>query len=302
MVALTPQYNLTVSLESAKDIADNLRLIDDDFDDERDRVSYAGKHFEITTIDDYVLVTTIADIVPKTGLTADELYQCEDHDELFSKIFDEYLSSVHLRDVLQSVSVGNSIHRFEIPVSDPDPMSMVSEEDEFTPTSMEYRTETIDMEKQLDNVAVGSEQRSGLSIEDVCQDLASTISYKIEQALDVDMVVVDDTVYDLVFDIKEDQFNPDVAIVGSDVLDSDIENGLYNLEILEDEWIRDNELIIADSDHVGYECVWSEPEIEVTAPLELGGREQQFTPLRVDFKQAKNWLTVEEGAIARTLV
>jgi len=301
-----PPLSTTLSVTRADQLGQEFRRMDDRFLTEADRVKYADEYDEIKTIDDYIMVTAVADIIPEIELTVGHLFDARDREELLSAIFFEYFDNIELREIFQRMAVDDMNQRLEIPTASPDIAAPTDPDESFPTQDMEYETKTVDRTKYGGQTVIGSTRPQFISIQELCQNFVELIA---EEVLEVvpnprsGDKTGNDAVLEAIHEIESNMYRPDILIGGEDTLENEyitemVEPGT-EFDLYESDFLIDDEIIVASSDHFGYECVWSEPTIQLSSPLKYDTTDISFTPIEFRVSTAMNWMSVMEDAITR---
>lgn len=304
-----PPYNPQILPVRAKQLAKECRAIAENNpqpDVVREQMHFLGAVNWVTNLSDAIIVQVIAESIPDTGLTVDEIYRVESWDELTMLVFNEYLDDP-VRDLFRAVDISSQVYEFVVPEDNVFAApTMMSEDDEFPMNEQTFTTHTLGY-----NTYSAKTQLGGVGGHRTLNDLAGRFSQDaigdlVELLPDAEhtdgTVEFDEHILDAMDSITCDGYYPD-KVIARDKRDiggsfnTSVET-IFGMEIECSDYVRPGTAIIADSDHVGYEGIWDSGEARSHDPWNRNlDPEIPFQPIQVDYQQRTNGIVLNEDAV-----
>lgn len=309
--SISPPYNPQIIPVRAKQLAGELRQIAEDSNNSwarHEQMEFLNAVHWVRNLSDAVLVQVIAESVPETSITVDDIYRVESWDELTSLVFDEYLDDP-VRDLFQKMAIEQSAQMFEIPVEQSPVMSPMSEGDEFPLNEMTYETKTLEMNRYNTSTVLGITGRRYSSLNEIADEFARmVVDGLVDKLPDRDEFEygrsIDDIVYDSMMQINKSGGRADSMVMHPDIeLGDDMElmlSDMINSDIQTSEYLQPQTAILADTDRMGYEGIWSEDDIGVFDPaIRRYGKTDAdaFNPIQIDYRQRTNGIVLDDDAV-----
>lgn len=313
MSAFEPAFSVTIEPEHAQMVAKRIRQYEEKTISDLNRVEFASRSPLVNTVDDYLIVSVLADdVLELTTLELADLFDHESRWSLVSTIATAYLETVATREIFGKYRVDTSAARFEFPTSDNMTVpSALEEGDAFEPTSMDWETVTVSPHRYRVGSVIGStlEPRPTFieSIDELCGLLYREIDEALPDATQMDEDETIDDLYDAYIELEAANYRPDTIIVpqktsmprGESIHETVKNHFGHECEIHTSIWQPLSEVIFASSDHVGYETHFSDLEGEIDDAVLTQTSDDPFEPIQIRLFQKLNWVVTQEDAVAR---
>lgn len=281
---------------SIKAIADH--TADEDIPNERTRLHYIEDTFpEVTTAADYLRISALIDVPERTECTPVELLDSATITELLNTAFTAYMDTLSERALFQQIDVETDRYQYEI--MSPSKTMPVTTQDEFSSENLSesFETKTVKCSTRSISSRVGSYNQHR-SIFEKLWKLTVELSnqyYETLPSTSTDDDGLATVINEAIYEITEAGFRPDIVVVPRGV-DTSLDS-IYGLDVIGSRWISGSDILVADSDHYGYETVFQEPRIRTSRPRQLSATPFDVFEINVDL--GLSWIDVQPNAITR---
>lgn len=308
MLQESTPWNRTISLETARIVADRLHQIE--FEDELDRVGYFTSFDDVSTVDDYLTVTTLADTVPDTNLTDEEVFEFDNRTDLLSSVIRARTEQVGLDQLFRTFDARDReiIEIEQRDFSNETTPSLELTEPEFTHDELNYTTTTIMREMHgFQSVLCGNAELR--SFDECCQIIARGIFSQIYSELPEPTTVdtIEDALFDLTEQIRDNNYYPDTIVLPANKYGWLTESAptehpvLLGCNVVFSKVLDNHQFVVGDSDHVGYEVEFRERELNQYRDLELR-KVSPFKPIRWEYRRHTTWEVIESDAVEQCYI
>lgn len=320
---IIPSYNPQILPVRAEALAAELQAIADDVDPNdvnAEQLEFLNTVHWVKDLSDAVLVRVIAEAVPETSLTVEDIYRVEDWDELVMLVFEEHLDDP-VRDLFKQMSMDGHIYEIPVPANPPTSSPSFAAGDEMISEELTYETVTVERMKYGAETRLCDLSPEAKSINTLAKEMADVVMGDLVDILpDTDESQQGEEPYEVLLgafkSIRNDGGEPDSIVVDSTGTLSNPQTSNYDeykrmlgVKIEQSDHLPAETVVVADSDRMGCEGVWEsgkvrvhEPPIRSTDLLYSGTypsteKKEMFSQLTVDYRQATNGVVISDDFV-----